>query len=180
MFCASSRTATLTHKAKNIANGSVYANLYSVQSMREALIQSFAYCTICRCSNSSSMQFLLSRSKCGALRLMNEISIRIVIVGLPTNSWTCSWSWWTPRKKARFVNLIFRKLISRWMLAAMKFHFEQRADFSENHGYPQEYDGMACLVDCSDGLTALRYFLKYLLSVSTQRNGTTCENALFE
>lgn len=51
-------------------------HIHCAWSLRDAVVRS----TICRCLNSSSMQFLLSRSNCGALRFMNEISI----VFLPT------------------------------------------------------------------------------------------------
>lgn len=146
--------------------------IYSLRSMREALIQSLVCCTICRCLNLSSMQFLLSRGECGALCLMNEIFMRviIIIVVLPTNFWT--YHKVTERRKKCFLNLIFGKLISRWMLEAMKFHFAASRLFVEPQlltriwRHCTEYRG---------GITVSRHFLKHLFCSLNATAGTTHE-----
>lgn len=93
--------------------------------MREARIESFACSTIWRCLNSSSMQFLLSWSECGALRFMNEISnVVVVVVVLPMELLNLFMELLSASETEKcFLNLIFGKLISRRMPAVMKFHF---------------------------------------------------------
>lgn len=141
--------------------------------MREARIESIACSAICRCLNSSSMQFLLSWSECGALRFMNEIS-NVVVVVLPMELLNLFMELLSASEREKcFLNLIFGKLISRRMPAVMKFHFAMSQLRKETKLH--EHDGMAAHGRRRGGLTVLRYFVKHLFCLySTQRQRHEC------